>query len=151
MADLLSNSERAEARTAFRDIADTFYKTPITYKLFSASLDRFNEDRQDDIFVTHNLLGFLEYSSVQDDRIVYLTTGANESKAAIRITFNNDILDGLGLWNATLNLPKFNQATDKLFVRGREYVITLIALDGPLEDKNVLTYIFAEPKPQQTT
>ena len=65
--DLLSGIQRQAIRNALQNVFDTFCKTPVKYHLKGESVDRWQEDKDDEGDVVHNLMGFVEYRGNETD------------------------------------------------------------------------------------
>jgi len=142
--DLLNNAERNEARLAIKDVADTFHKIPVTYKVASVSLDRWQENR-DKVGQIYVIPGRIEYGVRENDRFSAETSG-DEDKATIQITFNVDDLTDLGLWDDVNNVARLNGASDEISFNGKSYRATTPPIyDGYLDRKPMLCLIYVDP------
>lgn len=144
--DLIGDENRNEFRAAMMDIKATFHKTQVLYQLRIGFYSRFNEDRADTATYEDYLLdAFLEYSQLVEDKYIWSAEGASP-EARIKVTFNVDYLDQMGLWDDAKNISILNGKEDRLYIAGREYRITEIPVyEGPIEARNVHTIIYAEP------
>jgi hypothetical protein len=131
---LITDAEFRKIRSALHDVTDTFFVTPIIYRMSIESIDRFNEDRED-TFDRNRDKGHI--------------TG-KEDRSEIKVSFNYDDLEAAGLTNPLTNGVIFNGQKDKIIVRGILYHVVQVNYDGPLEDRNVLIVVYASPNPQTT-
>lgn len=144
--DLLTNGDRNEIRAALKDVADTFHKTTVTFKLATVSLDRWQEDRPK-IGTTVAVPAFLTYGTRENDRFVADSTG-DEDKATVQIMMNTDDLIALNIWDSTNHVAKINGASDEVTFSGRSYRIEAIVYDGYVDARPVLCYVYVDPKPR---
>lgn len=150
MADLLTSGERAEARASWVDIADTFYKTPVTYYRQTANNKLFKEEFTDGTATSYTINSMVEYGNMDTGTFVVEqppTTAGKTDRSWVRVTMNVDILDDThSLWDNTNNRARMNEGTDRMVIGGVEYDITQISYDGPFEARPVLVTIYAMPK-----
>lgn len=153
--DLLSAGDRGDFRSAMLDVADTFFKTPITYKRWKGNRNRFKEDNSETSgYDTYTLMGLVEHGTLQQG--TFIVSGVSEEagkveKTQIKITLNNDQLtDAHNLWDAVNNVALFNKGKDQLTVNGHAYDILEITYEGEFEAKNIHTVIYADPKDPNT-
>jgi hypothetical protein len=146
---LITDAEFRKIRSALHDVTDTFFVTPIIYRMSIESIDRFNEDREDTVYHDYNLLSMVEYNTFDRNRDKGHITG-KEDRSEIKVSFNYDDLEAAGLTNPLTNGVIFNGQKDKIIVRGILYHVVQVNYDGPLEDRNVLIVVYASPNPQTT-
>jgi hypothetical protein len=137
--DLLSDIARASIRAAIKDVGDTFFKTAITYNTPVASLDRFNEDRTDETYVTETLYVLLEAISQQ---IAYNETDEAGAKpeGMVKLTGLYDDLPAT-LKNGDSLL--MDAERDWLSIDGKIFRIYNVSLDGPISSTQLLYIIIA--------
>lgn len=119
------------------DLADTFFKTPVTYNLFQEVLDRHNEDRTNPDYTTYSLRALVEYP----DAMLPVTLQGQETKQNVKVTFNYEDLAAEGLTDAEYKVV-FNELKDTFVVNGITYTHAKAPYyDGPLDRQNVLVII----------
>lgn len=150
MADLLTSAERAEARAAWRDVADTFYKTIVVYSRWTANNKLFKEEYTDGTATTYNIGSLVEYGNMDTGTFVVEqspTTSGKTNRSFVRVTMNVDILNSVhSLWDNTNNVALMNVGKDRMVIGGLEYDIVQISYDGPFEARPVLVIIYGMPK-----
>ena len=134
---LISEQDKQEIRASIKEVTDTFFITPIIYKRAIDSLDVYQEDRNTEFEE-------LELNVLYEDHgneITKMLAGSS-SKHIVKLTFNFDDLDTLGLINdLSVN---FNETTDFVIVHNKKYRVVKVGYDGPLEPRNVLIYVIAK-------
>ncbi len=135
--ELITSAEFTEIRSAIQDVADTFFKTPILYKLAVDSLDEWQEERKT-VFTEYNLLALYEDTGKE---IKEYLSGSSDNHA-VKLTFLFDDLKKLGITRTNGGVI-FNPTTDFIIVRDLEYKIRLIKYDGPLQEEPVLIIVIA--------
>lgn len=144
--DLLSDSARASIRAAIKDVADTFFKTEITYKAPIVSLDRFNEDRGDETYITESLFVLLEAITQQ---IAYNETdeAGAQPEGMVKLTgLYDDLPETLKSGDTLL----MNSERDWLLIGGKVFRIYNVALDGPISSTQLLYVIIAYEESRHT-
>jgi len=148
MPDLLSNSERAEIRSALKDVTDTFFKTTITIQKYNSfSVDRFNEDREDREYTSYEVLGLKLERDQERDRVRKDEAGDFE-RGTIEVYINFDDLETAGLTEGVNHT--ISETEDYMIVEGTRYEIDYIIKAGPLDEKNVLIKIYGKPDIKKT-
>lgn len=139
MADLLTDADRAEIRAALKDVADTFFKDTVLYYKAGESLDRFNEDRADQVDTELSLAAMVEYEQAPRMYGNLVVKGGGESRETVKVTcFFTDL--PAELKNSTELLCQDEK--DYMIVKNQRYKVILAILDGPLTDLNVLAIIY---------
>lgn len=140
-ADILGNLGRANVRAAIKLVTDTFYVTPIKYYIAQESLDRFSEDKEDQEWLTFDLLGFVEYAPTAS---VTADMEGAANRADIKVSFNLEDLIAVGdIIDPVTKQPIFNENTDKMDINGVTYRVGSVTTDGALDNQNVLVVINA--------
>lgn len=136
---LLSDSDKAQIRAAIKSVTDTFMVTPVVYHLSEGSLDRWQEDKEDEVFVNYLLSGLTEYSNNDGDKVVTKLEGAKDYDD-VTISFNLEDLQESGLISSEFD-PIFVKEADYFTCRNKVYKVTDAYLDGPLDAKSMLVVI----------
>lgn len=143
MAGLLSSADLAQIYGAMKLVTDTFFDTPVTYRVGGVSLDPFAEDRQDKEYTDYSLKALVEYGMLDRDEDKIENAGQVE-KQDLKVSFNFEDLQAQGLIDSTLK-PIFEYEKDQIIIRGETYQIVNMGLDGPMSDKNVLVVLTCRP------
>lgn len=139
--DLLNSSQIATIRAALRNVADTFNKKPVTYKLFNTiSSDPWQEDQANAGFTTYNLVAFYE-DDVNTAQELVETAPGKYSIAQVTITFNREYLEEQGLVDMTTFKNIFSEEKDYFIVDGIEYKTVRVTEDGLIDGKQILVVI----------
>lgn len=138
MAGLLSEAEEAEARAAIQSVTDTFFLTPITYKLAISTFDRFEEDRKA-TYTDYALKGLEEYKAADMKEEIVGSKDFND----VKITFNIDDLIVKSLITAEFG-HKFTVEKDYFILKSQTYRVTDIHFDGPLSSKSCLVIMYGK-------
>lgn len=138
---LLTPQQIADIKDVLKTVTDQFFVTPVTYHLAGESLDRFNEDRGDQVFTDYNLNGLVEFPySTQAETEMTKAGGQDDKAVKVSFNFRDLITAGLTVGNETI----MNPATDYMTINGIKYKVQYQALDGPLEAENVLVIVHGE-------
>ena len=138
---LLSAAEKAEIRADIKLVTDTFYVTPVTWRQYTQSMARYNEDRDESRWTEHSLLCLAEYPT---EKVKQSLAGGFDG-ADVKVTFNMQDLQTAGHINAD-DLVKFSETKDEFVVNGELFKVSAISYDGPLDKLNVLCVITGEKK-----
>lgn len=136
MPSLLTNQQKLDIRLAIKSVTDTFFVTPITYRLAQDSIDRFNEDRPDMVYQNYALLGMVEFPK---DKVEQTVQGALNN-ADVDVSFNLEDLQTAGLIDGQFKFLG-NPAKDYMTINGLTYKLSYLKYDGPLDQKNCLVII----------
>lgn len=147
MADLLTDSQRADIRAALKDVTDTFMKTPVVYHKAVDSLDRFNEDRGDMKLVDYNLSGLLEYMTNDKDEVDEAMEGSLNTQR-VQVTFNLEDVAAVGL--IADDIPTMQPESDFFTANGERYRVTYVGTDGPLTKRAILVVIKGKLQPKES-
>jgi len=121
---------------AIERVTDTFFDSPVTIYRAVDSIDRFNEDRKDTVWVEYKLNCLLEFGG--ENQLQFTQQGYTEFYDVKCTLFFQDVKAvGLDLNNETI----LNQSTDYFVVNEKKYKIKGVSLDGPLTQENVLLII----------
>ena len=136
--DLLTPAERQQIKDAFRDVMDTYSRTPVTVRIASVSVDRFNEDRVDITYTDYSFDAIVLYgkNNKQNDPNLGGAVDILEVEAIVHL----DVLDGVGLLGAD-DTVLINVATDLLVTNGQEYRIKMVSIQGQVDKKQVKAHI----------
>lgn len=133
---ILTDQQKADIRAAVRLVTDQFFVTPVTYKRFVESLDRWNEDRDDSTYMTFMLRAMVDYPKKKNiESLQGLFNNAD-----VVVTCNMEDLMSLDLVNDE-KMPIMNPTKDYFIVNGQQYTMTGVTLDGPLDQQNILVII----------
>ena len=83
--DLIPDSIHAQIRAALHDVTDTFCDTPILYKRYVGTMDRYAEDRKElnSDYQEYNLMAFVEWE----------TLNKNNTQETLNGSINPTIID----------------------------------------------------------
>lgn len=137
MSSLLSVADKANFRAAIMLVTDTFFTTPILYRMAGESIDRFNEDRKDIEYIEYNLLGMVEWKK---EKITQTVQGAIDN-GDVMVSFNMENLITAGVVDNSTKMLIFNATKDYMIINGKNYKVNMINYDGPLDQQNVLVVI----------
>lgn len=141
---LLSPQQILDIEATFKLVGDTFFVTPVTYNLKGDSLDRFQEDRQNQANTAYNCLGLVEYGDQDSDKLKETKDGKrDESECTVSLLL--DDLKALGLVDAG-NLFIGKAERDTFTTNNVDYEVVLAKLDGPLSQKNILVILKGKRK-----
>lgn len=132
MVDLLSGADRNDIRDAFRDIMETFSRTPVTIRRAGASVDRFNEDRTDIVYTDYSVLAIVIYGAADKKNDPNL--GGAVDVTNVRAVVHLDLLEAVGLLDSE-GLPTINETTDLLVVNGQQYRIKEVSVSAQFEKR----------------
>lgn len=138
MGILLTPQQILDIKNVLETVTDQFFVTPVTYHLAGDSLDRYNEDREDQTITDYSLNGLVEFPVSTVGRTQMTGAGGYDDKE-VKVSFNfrNLITAGLTTGNETI----MNPAKDFMTIEGIKYKVTKVYLDGPIEAENVLTIV----------
>jgi uncharacterized protein (DUF934 family) len=140
MADLISNTERTEIRDAMKDVADTFFKTPVAYEHKGETLDFRNEDRPNEETTIYNLMGMVEYPKEEVDE----ETGGSIKTADAKVTLLLEDLEQIAGVIDGNNMPIFDDTRDYFTAKGKRYKVTFVMNEGPLDEKDILVVVYGD-------
>ena len=145
---LLSQAQIGSIKDAIQQVTDTFFVTPVLYKLGVASLDRFQEDKTFS-FKEYELKALVEYSAIETDLIKESEQGGANSQK-IKCSFNYRDIKAAGLADET-NFVLMNAAKDFMVINGKTWNVRYVGLDGPLEAEQVLLIVRGDLEENKTT
>lgn len=137
MAKLLTPAQDREIRDAIQLLADTFFDTPILYKLHKPTMDIYNEDKTGQEFEEYELKALFEPTATAT--ATEKTQGLRDLEE-VRLTLNLEDLERVGLINPD-HTHKFQIEKDYFECKGRHYKVIDIYYDAPLSKKDVLIII----------
>lgn len=140
MAKLISDSEFLEIRSALRDVADTFFTSPLTYYIGRESLDRWQEDRADKAFYAIDLEALKENTGNASGNELRMSEQGFEDISVVQLTFNVDYLQEKGLLTDDFRV-KFDPERDYFKLQNQVYKVISVSVDGPLQPKDVLIVV----------
>lgn len=136
---LLSEADYRVIRDAVKLTTDTFMRSDVAYKQSSGALDRWEEDKSAETFITHNFKALEEYPKLSTNAVNEDVNG-NLDLNEVRLTVNLEDLEDMGLIDADYK-HMFTAETDYFTLKGQLYRVTDIYTDGPLSEKPVLLII----------
>lgn len=136
--DLLTPAERQQIKDAFRDVMDTYSRTPVVVRCASFSVDRFNEDRGDITYTDYSFDAIVLYgkNNKANDPNLGGAIDVTEAEAIVHL----DVLDGIGLLSGG-DTVLINVATDLIVINGQEYRINMVSIQGQVDKKQVKAHI----------
>lgn len=93
---LLTQAQIDSIKDAMQQVTDTFFVTPVLYKLGKVSLDVFQEDTPVASYTDYKLKALVEYSSMETDMIKEGEQGG-ESFQKIKMSLNYRDVKAVGL------------------------------------------------------
>lgn len=145
---LLTQAQIDSIKDAMQQVTDTFFVTPVLYKLGKVSLDVFQEDTPVASYTDYKLKALVEYSSMETDMIKEGEQGG-ESFQKIKMSLNYRDVKAVGLAD-TNNFVIMDAAKDYVIVNGKVWKVRYVGLDGPLEAENVLLIIRCDAEENKT-
>lgn len=149
MPSLLSDTEIAEIKSALKDVTDTFMVTPIQYLRAIDSIDRFNEDREDEVFDNITLNGLVEYVDQAGDELIEDDSNGALNRQRVKVTFNTVDAQAVDLMTAEWE-AKVQEEKDFFICKAIKYKVVKVITDGPLDEKDVLLVIYGKREEKQT-
>lgn len=127
--NLLSDTERLEIRQVMGDIADTFHNTPVTFKVYSGSIDRMGRGTK---VLTETIVNCLVvYNDMASDSNLVGEAGVLSRQGAT-VYANIQRLNTAGLLDENYR-PKFETETSLLVIDGEEYRMEVDTVSGFLD------------------
>lgn len=147
MAELINQAQIEQIKAALKDVTDTFFKTPVSYKLAKPNLDRFKEDNTH-TYDTYELKALVEYES-KDTDLINQTEQGSISHQRVKVSLNYRDLIPLGLTTGD-NFVKMRATTDYMVINGQTWKVQFVGLDGPIEPENVLVIVRGDLEEHKT-
>lgn len=148
MAKLLTPAQDREIRDAIQLLADTFFDTPVSYKLHKPTMDVFNEDKDLQKFESYELKALYEPMAGATTSSTEKVQGSRDTEE-VKLTLNLEDLERSGLINPD-HTHKFNIEKDYFECKGRHYKVIDIYYSAPLSKKDVLITIIGRVSKRTT-
>lgn len=136
MFKLLSEAEDREIRDNIQMLANTFFDTPILYKLHTESMSIYNEDNEAQKFEEYELKALAEYGGDENSEKLQ----GSRDFDRVKLTLNLEDLERKGLINPDFT-HRFQAEKDYFTCKGKQYKVTDVHYDAPLSRKDVLIII----------
>lgn len=144
---LIDQNQINSIKDAIQQVTDTFFVTPVLYKLGVSSLDRFQEDKTFS-YKDYNLKALVEYSNIETDMSKETEQGGSNVQK-IKCSFNYRDIKAAGLADAN-NYVIMNAAKDFMIINGKHWKVRYVGLDGPLEAEQVLLIVKGDLEENKT-
>lgn len=143
MVGLLSAAEIAEIRGAIKSVSDTFMVTPVTYYRQMGMNDANMEDNTAEAFKIYSFKVLVEFITGTEESQMKKFNEGSFDFGDITLTANIEDLDDIDFMDDQW-MPKNRIETDYFLCMGKLYKVLDTALDGPLEQKQVLVMMSGE-------
>lgn len=148
--DLIPDSIHAQIRAALHDVTDTFCDTPILYKRYVGTMDRYAEDRKElnSDYQEYNLMAFVEWETLNKNN-TQETLNGSINPTIIDVMFNYDDLDSVGLIDSECQ-PRMSSDKDYFMCNGVMYRVSYVYPDGAFQRNNVLVMMRGSIQPERS-
>lgn len=143
MVGLLSAAEIAEIRGAVKSVTDTFMVTPIVYYRQMGMNDANMEDNIEEAFKIYEFNALVEFDTGTEEAELKKFNEGTFDFGDIKLTANIEDFDAIDLMDNEW-MPRNSVENDYFLCMGKLYKVLDTALDGPLEQKQVLVMFSGE-------
>ena len=145
--NLITNSEHLAIRAALKDVTDTFFTTPVKYRLH---LDEFGDGEMMNPakpYTEFDLLGQPKYLKEEKDEVQRETSGAY-SVVRVDVLFSFDDLVEKELIDTDANppVPLFRPEEDEFLIAGETFKVILTNVEGFFQPSGVYVRIRGEKR-----
>lgn len=145
--NLLTNQQHLDIRAALRDVTDTFFTTPVTYRLHA---DEFGDGEMMNPakpYTEFNLVGLPKYLKEDKDEVQRETSGAY-SVVRVDVLFSMDNLITANLIDTDANppVPLFRPEEDEFLIAGEVFKVILVNVEGFFQPTGVLVRVRGEKR-----
>jgi hypothetical protein len=150
MSSLLTPQETNEALEAFKDVTDTFFRTPIEFKQMKVPYSRMG-NVESSVLETKNVNGRVTVKDGEKNKVVTTLQGIDD-KQELEIRFNiEDLIAADLMTDFELSSSAIDISKDIIVFDNQEYKIRMITTDDTdFLNRLVIIVFTCEKKPKRT-